>query len=503
MDNKAILIRADAGTRIGTGHIMRCLALAQAWRRSGGEATFVMATESPVLERRLRDSGMDIRHINVALGSQEDVQQTLSLAKKIGVYWLVVDGYHFDATYQQAIKGAGYRLLFIDDYGHADHYYADIVLNQNISADDSLYTNREPYTRLLLGTKYILLREEFLAWKDWQREVPEVARKILVTLGGGDPDNVTLKVINAINKLEMEGLEIKVVIGPANPHIASLKEVIDLSPFTFHLLSSIKNMPELMAWADMAVSAGGSTCWELAFIGVPAIIVVLAENQRRIAEELDQAGAAVNTGFYDAVEPAKIAEALKRLLFKGDKRAAMSNRARKLVDGKGKERIVEILSSTVILLRKARDTDSEMVWEWANDSVAREVSFHCDPIPRESHEGWFLSKLKDPDCVFFVAENQLGKPVGQIRFDIEGDEAAVSVSVGPQFRGYGLGSDLIRKACELIIGESKIKTIHALIKEKNTASIRAFEKAGFAIADNIIHKGFKTIIMLYGNQADK
>ncbi len=347
MKNKALLIRADASTTIGTGHIMRCLGLAQAWRRSGDEATFVMATESPVLDQRLRDSGMNVRHINAALGSQDDVQQTLSLAKRIMIDWLVVDGYQFGATYQQAIKETGHSLLFIDDYGHADHYYADLVLNQNICADDSLYTNRESYTKLLLGTRYVLLREEFLTWKDWPREVPEKAHKILVTLGGGDPDNATLKVINAINKLEIEDLEIKVIIGPANPHIASLKEALDLSPLTFHLLSSVENMPELMAWTDVAIAAGGSTCWEIAFMGLPNIVLVLAENQQGIAEGLAERGVTINLGWFDKVSVGDITDAVAGLLSDKERRENMISRYRQLVDGFGVGRVTNILERNV------------------------------------------------------------------------------------------------------------------------------------------------------------
>lgn len=340
MKNKLLLIRADAGTTIGTGHVMRCLALAQAWRRSGGEATFVMATQSPVLDQRLRDSGMNVSHINAALGSQDDVQQTLSLAKGVGADWLVVDGYQFGATYQQAIKEAGYSLLFIDDYGHADHYYADLVLNQNICAEDSLYTNREPYTKLLLGTRYVLLREEFLAWKDWQRDAPEVACKILVTLGGGDPDNATLKVINAINKLEMQDLEIKVVIGPANPHIVSLREAIDLSPLTFHLLCSAENMSELMAWADVAIVAGGSTCWELCFMEVPFVMMVLAENQEGAAVFLGNRKIAWNLGDYHDIGLHTIAESINEIASNQSRRNQMIKAGKSLVDGDGAQRII-------------------------------------------------------------------------------------------------------------------------------------------------------------------
>ncbi|MBE3120100.1 MAG: UDP-2,4-diacetamido-2,4,6-trideoxy-beta-L-altropyranose hydrolase, partial [Candidatus Atribacteria bacterium] len=144
-----LLLRVDASARIGTGHVMRCLALAQAWQEKGGRATFVMTTETPAVEARLASEGMQVTHLVTQPGSPEDAQQTVGLAQQREAVWIVVDGYYFGADYQQTIKRAGLRLLFVDDYGHAGHYYADLVLNQNIYANESLYPKREPHTRLL------------------------------------------------------------------------------------------------------------------------------------------------------------------------------------------------------------------------------------------------------------------------------------------------------------------------------------------------------------------
>jgi len=279
----SLLLRADASETIGTGHVMRCLALAQAWQDTGGRVVFLMATEAPAVEARLQSEGMEVIHLPVQPGSRDDAIQTADLARRVGADWVVVDGYHFGADYQRTIRGLGLHLLFIDDHGHADHYSADLVLNQNIHAHEGIYKNREPYTRLLLGTRYVLLRREFLKWRGWKREIPEVARKVLVTMGGSDPDNVTLKVIQALQQVDVDGLETIVVVGGGNPHYEELQSSVQESRFPVLLESNVTNMPELMAWADVAVSAGGSTSWELAFMGVPALVLILANNQRSIA----------------------------------------------------------------------------------------------------------------------------------------------------------------------------------------------------------------------------
>jgi UDP-2,4-diacetamido-2,4,6-trideoxy-beta-L-altropyranose hydrolase len=256
----------------------------------------------------------------------------------------VLDGYHFDPGYQRQIREAGHRLLVIDDAAHLDHYYADMVLNQNINAE-RLHYPCEPDTRLLLGTRYALLRSEFLVWRGWQRETPEVARKVLVTLGGGDPDNQTLKVMQALRQVSVGGLEVIVVVGASNPHFQELQSAIRNSLLTIRLVHNATNMPELMAWADVAISAGGSTCWELAFMGLPAVILVLAKNQQGIAAGLEEAGVAVNLGWHTEVSAAQVASALLRLFRDRDLRWQMDQQGRELVDGSGIERVVELLQA--------------------------------------------------------------------------------------------------------------------------------------------------------------
>ena len=320
---------------------MRCLALAQAWKDCGGEVIFITACESASLLERLSDEGFEAIQLDSPYPDSADLEITFQVLATHPNEWVVLDGYHFDEAYQKQVKEADHRLLLIDDTAHLGHYYADIVLNQNLHAE-GLHYCCEPHTQLLLGTQYVLLRREFLQWKDWKREIPELPRKILVTLGGGDPDNVTLKVIKVMNKLKLRDLEVKVVIGPSNPHMASLKEVVHHSPFTIHLLPSVENMPELMAWADLAVSAGGSTCWELAFMGLPTVLLALADNQCDIGKGLSEAGVVHNLGWFEQATDAKIADALSGLLGDPDRCSMMSDSGRELVDGVGRERVIEI-----------------------------------------------------------------------------------------------------------------------------------------------------------------
>jgi UDP-2,4-diacetamido-2,4,6-trideoxy-beta-L-altropyranose hydrolase len=338
-ERQLLLIRADANGNIGIGHLMRCLALAQAWQSRGGEAIFVTACPSDGLRQRLSQEGFQIITLEGAYPDPVDWAVTSKVLAVHPQMWVVLDGYHFDPSYQRHIKEAHHPLLVIDDMAHLEHYYADVVLNQNVHATQLKYSC-EPYTQLLLGTRYVLLRREFRSWREWQREFPQVARKVLVTLGGADPDNQTLKVIHALGQVHIDGLEATVIVGPSNPYLRELETTIYNSQFTVRLVRNASTMPELMSWADLAVSGGGSTCWELAFMGLPNISMVLAENQRGIADGLSEASIVLNLGWFQQVIDDRIAEALSSLLRDRDRRQQMSRAGRTLVNGGGSERVV-------------------------------------------------------------------------------------------------------------------------------------------------------------------
>jgi UDP-2,4-diacetamido-2,4,6-trideoxy-beta-L-altropyranose hydrolase len=343
-NSPALLIRADGDTTMGTGHVMRCIALAQAWRETGGEVSFALAQHTPALLTRLADEGFSTHTLETAPGSPADAAWTIELTQQTGAMWLAADGYFFDATYQQTIKAAGLPLLLVDDYGHADHYCADIVLNQNISASEEPYSSREPHTRLLLGTRYALLRREFWPWRGWQREIPAVARRLLVTLGGGDPDNVTLTALHALRELDSpEPLNVEVVVGGSNPHLETLHTTARELSHQVEVVQNVSDMPERMARADVAISAGGSTNWELAFLGLPTLAIIVADNQRPIAEALHAQGIVHNLGWYTKLSPATIAQSLTALLPNAARRAEMAQRGQALVDGEGGGRVIEVM----------------------------------------------------------------------------------------------------------------------------------------------------------------
>jgi UDP-2,4-diacetamido-2,4,6-trideoxy-beta-L-altropyranose hydrolase len=472
-----LIIRADASREIGTGHVMRSLALAQAWQAIGGRVRFLSRCESDALQALLREKGFGIIEIDGPHPGKSDLATILQVIEEIssgaetGSPWVALDGYHFDPSFQKAVRDAGARLLVVDDYNPHSMYHTDILLYRIITA---------------VGTKYALLREEFLQRKGKSSPPLETVKKVLVTLGGSDPDNSALKVVSALKQVDIRGLEVKVVMGAANPHFREIQEEIERGcpTGTFRTVSN-GDMPELMDWADVAVSAAGITCWELAFMGVPFLAFTLAENQRNIGPRLQHAGAAIDLGWPEHVEVAWLSKKIEDLLADGDVRRKMSSIARGLVDGQGAKRVVSIMEwlsegkdAAGLSIREALPEDCGQVWLLSNNRGVRENSFNSEPISFENHILWYKEKLVSPDVAFYVSDLH-GVVGGQVRYDRKNDAAEISFSVAPAFRGRGLGKALIKDTIGQACNKLMVDRVFGLVKGFNHASIRAFLALGF------------------------
>lgn len=463
---------------MGTGHVMRCLALAQGWQRTGGRALFVQAEVTVGLTERLRREDLEVVRVDAPPGSAADADATVELARQRNAAWVVADGYGFDSAWQKRIKDAGLRLLLWDDYGHAKYYHADLVLNQNVRADAALYAGRDSDTRLLLGTRYVQLRREFLNRRWTPRDAPKRGRHVLVTMGGSDPENVTGKAIQALAGLP--NIEAVVVAGSGNPRLTDLQAAVARLPEPARLAVNVSNMAELMVWADVAVSAAGSTCYEMAVLGLPALVLITAENQKVVSCGLHDSGAAINLGWHAGIDAAAINTALVALLDDAGHRSAMAAAGRELVDGYGVKRVMMHLLGRRIWLRATLMSDAAMLWEWANLPDVRAVSFSAEPIPWEEHVAWLGCKLQDTDAMLRVAMTGDDQPVGPVKIEKRASgRCEISISLATEFRGQGLAVEIVRQACEEYLNTHATDAIHAFIKTDNQVSLRLFAKAGF------------------------
>ena len=474
-----LIICAECGVQVGTGHVMRCLALAQAWKRSGGAVTFLLREGLTGIEERIRAEGILLETLPKDCGSSADAFVHAVLAT--GAPLAVLDGYTFGASQQATLTDAGIRVLTVDDYAHATAYPVRWILNQNVYAAAGMYAGTK--ARLLLGPSFALLRDEFLPWIAWKRSIPQRARKILITIGGSDPDNASERILQSLAFLERKGkdkdLEVVLVVGGGNPHLSKLQAASELCPVPVRIVQSVRDMPALMAWADVAISGAGVTTYELCYMGLPSLLLIIAENQRRIAESLGQSGVAVNAGTSREFHPESFASQLQALIESPQRRQAMSQGARELVDGSGNERVRAALVDRELQLRLVRESDCQLLFEWATDPIARAASFHAAAISWEDHARWFEERLQDRQSVIYIGENGAGDPVGLVRFQIKGDCGVLSVNVDPEFRGEGWGRELISFSTRTLVRAAAVRRIEAFVKPDNQGSIRLFKASGF------------------------
>lgn len=341
--SQRLIIRADADASIGTGHVMRCLALAQEWQVHGGNVVFV-GKIAKVLQQKIKENHCAYLEINKPFPASDDfvlLRQLIQENESSACQWVVVDGYHFTAGFTSQLRQAGAKVLVVDDYAHQPEYSADLLLNQNLGSERFKY-NINPDALILLGNKYVLLRREFLREKTRKGndDCPKEAKRILVTLGGADPENVTLKAIEALDLLKLPQLEVKIVVGPANPYLDMLKDRMSNISFNGELVTDVKDMSPLMKWADVAIAAAGSTCWELAHVGVAFLVVTVADNQEGIAESLCEAGVAWSLGWSHTLENKTLFQRLTTIISSKETRLKLSATGKNFVDGRGVQRVM-------------------------------------------------------------------------------------------------------------------------------------------------------------------
>ena len=338
---KHLVIRADASTEIGVGHVMRMIALAQAWQDRGGAVSLVSAKCPAPLADRLARENIGFRRLDVPIGSQQDIEQTCDFSRSLSAEWVVLDGYQFGRLFQRELRNRGYKVFAVDDCGQLDQWSADLILNQNPFAAELDYPSDAAGVRILRGSRFVLQRREF-----WNRRAEDKAswplESILVSLGGGDESNITLRILRAFEAAAERLLRITVVAGVANPHSSSLQSFATSSRHGVSILANVDNMAELMRSHDGVVTAGGSTCFEWMCMERPAAVVVIAENQREIAASLVEEQFAYELGDGNSVSDKDLEDRLKDFV-EGN---WSYRRADPLVqvDGRGARRVAAALS---------------------------------------------------------------------------------------------------------------------------------------------------------------
>lgn len=371
-----VVIRADANSKIGMGHVMRCLSVADALLKRGEEVLFVTADDTPVplltkkgipyrvlhtdyadMEAELPGLLCILQELTQRAELPEEVLSRMSSQRKDIA--ILVDSYYVTEKYLAALKKR-ITTIYMDDI-YAFSYPVDMLINYNIYGEEMGYEKDAAFadTKLLLGTKYVPLREEFSAGAGYVQSRKELSLGaanvtpaeeggILITTGGSDSFNLAGQLLMEAMKYDaLKEKEYHVVSGSLNPHIGELQALAQKHE-NIHIHCNVTNMAELMAESKVALSAGGSTLYELCAMGVPVIAFSFAENQERLVQTFVKRGIAQYGGNYRTDGNKMIQNTiagLETLLEDKNLRSEYRKKARTLVDGKGAERIAEALLS--------------------------------------------------------------------------------------------------------------------------------------------------------------
>ena len=508
-----VAIRVDASVEIGTGHLRRCLTLARELTRfdakvwlvcrplDGVASSVLRGVEIPVLWLPAADpsevavfdhSATEPQHAAWArVAWSRDARETVDVLRDILPDWVVVDHYAFDASWHETISRCLHcRLAVIDDLADRP-IAADFLLDHNWASDHKAkYANcvvggSLNRMRMLGGPRYALLGSNYRAAPRYSFH-PEV-RSIGIFMGGTDPGAVSLQILAVCRQqIGFEG-RIEVVLSSANPHLSSLREACDQSPNTT-LTLDLPDLAAFFARHDLQIGAGGGATWERCCIGVPSIVLMIAQNQFVVVSELARLGVLCPARVEmrspvpadDTTKAEPVAGVLRGLLINADLRRRLGATAMTLVDGLGAQRVALCLLGDRVRLRKATVSDAHMLHNWRNHPSVRAVSTQTAEIAYENHMQWLLGALGDPGRVVLIGE--IGhRALGCIRFDNhESPVTRVSLYIDPVLHGLGLGLQLLLAGEQFMAGCAKdIITIIAEVVPGNNASERLFTASGY------------------------
>jgi len=508
-----IIFRADASLQIGTGHVMRCLTLAEELKNKGAEVGFICRDLPGNLTSFIRSKKYDVYLLPavnessdssgenkskysewLGVSSECDAAETRSKLLSIGcVDWLIVDHYALDEDWEMIQRDAVGNIFVIDDLADRAHD-CNLLLDQNFYAEmEDRYVNLIPAEcKQLLGPKYTLLRKEFRDVRSQMQKRQSEVSRIFIFFGGVDATNMTSKVLDVITNIELDAINFDVVIGSANPHREYIERLcLKNKNITLHI--QVNNMAQLMSEADLCIGSGGTVTWERCCLGLPAMAFSVAENQKLLLQDSAKAGL-VYAPDVDAPSSDEIRYHLKALLQNPYLRELIGQTGLNTIDGRGAVRLANILIKPEIELRQAALSDMEKIYTWRNDVSVRRYSHSQAEIDFAQHQLWFEKIIKDSDKPVLIASIQ-DEDLGVVRFDINDRQAEVSIYLLADMQEKGFGLVLLSAGEKWLIKyRQNIENITAEILPENTASRKLFELSGYRANSICYQKSLKSCL---------
>jgi UDP-2,4-diacetamido-2,4,6-trideoxy-beta-L-altropyranose hydrolase len=489
--------RVDSSLIIGSGHLRRCLVFADRLRLSGARTIFICRDHPGNANRLVIDEGHQLIELrepdNVGNEDQSvtvelnyarwlgvplvaDVAETLAAITDDIVTVMVVDHYAINADWHRAVRPHVSKIVVIDDLADRDHD-CDFLIDTATLNPARYKSLIPPETRLLLGPRYALLRPEFSKVEPDSRKDAGPISRVLIAFGGIDAENATSAALDAVVAALPDGVVVDVVLGSAAPHQKAIRARCGENPScTLHVDTS--DMATVMLKADLAIGAAGVISWERACVGLPSVVVVIADNQRLTADALAESGCALVVATGAPLAP-KLAAALTLLADNPGVRRRMSAAGHALVDGRGAARVVATIMQPSMHVRPAASTDAEMLWHWRNDPAVRAVSLQSEPIALADHQQWLATQLVDDDAIILIGQVE-AQSIGVVRYSIGDGVARVSIQLAPDVVGGGLGGALLAAGeARLVLNRPDVHTISADVLDDNAASLALFRAAGY------------------------
>lgn len=502
-----IAFRTDASLQIGTGHVMRCITLAEALRERGAHCRFICRDFLGNLFDRIRQSGFEVfplpaddhNDLDESASDQQatahyhwlgadyktDAAQTIASLKDFRPDWLIVDHYALDRRWQADLRPYCEKIMVIDDLADRLHD-CDLLLDQNLIANqDHRYECLVPTNcARLLGPAYALLQPSYAELHP--RTPPRMGsvQNILVSLGGSDRQNVSGRIIDGFLMLDRLDIALDVVVNPSSSFLAELRgKVMKYDNVTLH--EGLPCLAELMLKADLAIGAGGTTSWERICLGLPTLVVTLAENQKLIAEELDLQGLVRWLGDESMVTESTLAEELAKLISDQNWRQDCSSRCLALLDGRGVARVADIIflkPTTALTVRPALLEDEPLLQAWASNSFVGKNSQRTDSVDMDADRLWFFKRLRNPDFYqIFILQTERGFPIGQVCFERRDGAWDISYSLAPEARRRDMSAPLLQAAIREFRQARKNMLVFGRVTIVNSAYKRVSDSFGFQL----------------------
>lgn len=480
-----VLIRTDASTAIGLGHLRRCLSLADALRTHGAQVRFGLGASDVPATAMVRAEGFDAAELALPdLGdrpAQSDAEAFAALSPD-GTDWVLVDHYRLDASWHAEVRARlNCRIAVIDDL--ADRPLdADVLIDHNYVPSPGhrvryrARMRREPQA-WLCGPRFALLGPSYRARTPMQ--VSQQVRSIGIFLGGTDPAELSATALRACREGGGFTGPVEVASTSANPNLESLRRSVAADPQASLLLDQ-PDLADFFARHDLQIGAGGGAAWERCCIGVPALTLCVADNQRAVIPALAELGA-LSSAVDNSLEA--IGQALRPLLEDHARRQSLASQGRALVDGRGAERVALALAARApeaLTLQSATLADAQLLWRWRDAPVTRAVSRAAEPIAWSDHLTWLARTLGDAARRLWLA--RIGPtPIGVIRFDSMGENRhEVSLYLDPGLHGLGLGTALLDAGERYLVDQVGPAQVEAEVLTGNQTSYRLFLAAGYS-----------------------